>query len=863
MDLSSKHKYSNISNSNISNISITNNKSNNINENIKVFIRIRPPLEREIIDLNNACYLNNNQQDENESFFNNVPFRSVIIPTDDNQSCNLIEYQGPDFDELKKQKQWIECPHLFQLHNFTFDYVFDMDSNQTDIYKKLGDPSIESVIQGFNSTIIAYGQTGTGKSFTMEGLSYLNNKVKDISNSNAYYNYNHGSLGIIPRCIENIFKYIESPSNNKSKFIVRASYLQIYNDSVSDLISTHNSNLLIREDKKKGVYVENLSEWIVRSPNDAYTLLKKGSLYRETSSTKMNDFSSRSHAVFTLVLEQSKTNTNENSNINSTFIGKLNLVDLAGSERISVTKSTGKQAEEGRKINKSLSALGCVIYSLSEKKGNHIPYRDSKLTRILEDSLGGNCKTFLIATVSPSEECFSETLSTLLFAKRAKNIKNKPVINQDKHKISLLKQYEDEIKKLKEDLHNKNELLINIENNHNNEFKNINSSNKININNSSSSINDKINILKQQNEKAIHDKDMALKLLEKASSKYLQEKEEKANLEKILSNFNSHVLYGGEKVEDTPEFKSALKEKQNILIKEFDIKLKEIEKEKYILQEDNNQIQKYKDLLNKQRDIMITLTNKLNERDEIIEGLHNQLDEIMDKYNYLKRQELNKAKEVNNYIDNNTIYNTNLNNSLGLRKLSKFINKSKENENKSEYFVKNNNKESLKYNLNYEVKCNLDYINENNQTNQNAKLLNLPKNKDTDFNCVNSNNITENLNTKNELHNNNYLESNNQRNINTYYKKKVRDNLCVNKDYNAKSSININKNSIDYNYENKYSQNKLITNMNISENPNNNIRNIHYDKNENNYTIKINENNNNGNNKNSVSHYLDKFTNKY
>jgi kinesin family protein 3/17 len=281
----------------------------------------------------------------------------------------LIEYIGPKNKEEEKQIDWNENPNLFQIHKYSFDYVFDMETSQKNVYEYTAKPAVISILEGYNSTIIAYGQTGTGKTYTMEGNTY--------SRNDKY-------RGIIPRSIEEIFNHIESFSKNESKFMVRASYLQIYNEGISDLLKPENINLVIREDKKKGVFVENLSEWVVRSPVDIYNLLKRGSSFRATSATKMNDISSRSHAVFMIIVEQLKIVNNHNEEpLTQIKIGKLNLVDLAGSERIKFTGAIGKQLEESKNINKSLSALGNVIYALTEKKGRtHIPYRDSKVKKM-------------------------------------------------------------------------------------------------------------------------------------------------------------------------------------------------------------------------------------------------------------------------------------------------------------------------------------------------------------------------------------------------------------------------------------------------------------------------------------------------
>ena len=394
-------------------------------DNLRVAIRVRPPLPRETEE--------------------GIPFRSIAIVSPDHKSISLAEYLGAELDELARQREWIEKPQLFQLHRFTFDSIFDLDSSQIDVYNITAKQAVNSVLEGYNSTIFCYGQTGTGKTYTMEGFTY---------NSQAE------QRGIIQRTIEDIFTYIEQTSNENTKFIIRASYLQIYNESISDLLKPEKKNLQIREDKKKGIYVDLLSEWAVRTPVDLYALLKRGGSYRTTAATLMNDVSSRSHAVFVITVEQMTTENIKGQTHTQIKVGKLNLVDLAGSECIRITGATGQQLEESKKINKSLSCLGNVINALTDQKGRiHVPYRDSKLTRLLEDSLGGNCKTTMLAMISPAHESFSESLSTLHFAQRAKKIKNRPVINEDLNNRALIRQYELELRNLRNELEQKNKML--------------------------------------------------------------------------------------------------------------------------------------------------------------------------------------------------------------------------------------------------------------------------------------------------------------------------------------------------------------------------------------------------------------------
>ena len=546
----------------------TSSKSSSSSDRLKVAIRIRPPLPRETEP--------------------NLPFRSIALVSKSSQTLSLVEYLGCEYEESERQREWVECPNYFQYHRFTFDTIFDMDATQDQVYEITALPAVESILQGYNSTILAYGQTGTGKTYTMEGFTY---------------DYFDPARGIIPRTIEDIFHYIEENSNSNTTFIIRATYLQIYNESISDLLRPEKKNLSIREDRKRGLYVESLSEWAVRSPNDIYALLERGASCRAKANTNMNDVSSRSHAVFSIQVEQ-MIGSGDSNEIGKKHIkvGKLNLVDLAGSERIKVTGATGKQLEESKKINKSLSALGNVIYALTDTKGRtHIPYRDSKLTRLLENSLGGNCKTTMIAMISPAQCSFSESLSTLNFAKRAKTLKTKATINEDIDHNTLIRQYENELRKLRNELEEKERLLKD---------------------------NNVIHELEEKKKEAERDKDEAIQALEEASIKYLQERDEKKQLEAKIQIMNFQMIPGGQKIniEETPQFQTLLQKHQILLEQDFNEKLNEIEKEREALQASKEQEGSCYKLLYKQRDIMTGLTLSLNERDESIAQLQEEID---------------------------------------------------------------------------------------------------------------------------------------------------------------------------------------------------------------------------------------------
>ena len=294
-----------------------------------------------------------------------------------------------------------------QTINFNFDYIFPPTSTQKEIYESSSKEIIASVLQGYNGTIFAYGQTSSGKTYTMTGE--INSPEKE---------------GIIPRMIHYVFDQILHSENLEIEFTVKVSFIEIYMEKIKDLIDISRVNLQIHESKEKGIYIENLSEYYVSNEQELLDYVKIGNQNRTIASTNMNDTSSRSHSI--VILSISQRNVVDNGVKN----GKLYLVDLAGSEKVGKTGAEGITLEEAKMINKSLSALGMVINSLTDGKSFHIPYRDSKLTRILSESLGGNAKTCLIITCSPSSYNEAETLSTLRFGVRAKMIKNKPKVNK-------------------------------------------------------------------------------------------------------------------------------------------------------------------------------------------------------------------------------------------------------------------------------------------------------------------------------------------------------------------------------------------------------------------------------------------------
>jgi hypothetical protein len=499
---------------------------------------------------------------------------------------------------------------------------------QSTVYALAARPAVQSCLEGYNAAIIAYGQTGTGKTYTMEG--------EEMRGEHR---------GIIPRAIEDVFSFIQNDGESvRSKFLVRASYLQIYNEVISDLLKPENTNLQIREDRKRGVYVDRLSEWVVRSPVEVYELMERGSQMRATGATKLNEVSSRSHAVLIVIVENAaETGDGEDDELpqlkftafrgkpsglgerpRSVKVGKLNLVDLAGSERVHLTGATGKRLEESKNINQSLASLGNVIAALTDTKPRkHIPYRDSKLTRILEDSLGGNCKTTMMAMVSPAVEAMNESVSTLAFANRAKNIKNRAKINEDLDQRALLRKYERELKRLRSELDRRTRQLL-----------------------------EKREVMQDgEGGQASGGQESLPYLVEqdRLSQQLLQEKAEKRQLEERIAGMQSQLLLGGVQPTGTnAAFKQLIERERRTIAQQYEERLREMERELRQKEktEETAQVERYKQLLLKQRDIMIALTARLNERDEQILTLQEEL-EAYDKYQRQLEDRLDDATRQN------------------------------------------------------------------------------------------------------------------------------------------------------------------------------------------------------------------------
>ncbi|XP_049826777.1 kinesin-like protein Klp98A isoform X3 [Aethina tumida] len=329
---------------------------------------------------------------------------------------------------------------------FTFDYSYwshdpksDHFASQEMVYNDLGKEVIDCAFQGYNACVFAYGQTGSGKTFTMMGSPE--------------------NQGLIPRICKSLFDKMSENSKMGTTHRVQVSYLEIYQERVADLLGGRrdNNSLKVREHPKKGPYVQGLTTCLVTNYNHIQDCMNRGNSHRTTAATNMNDVSSRSHAIFTITFVQA----GYCDGVPSETVSKIHLVDLAGSERADATGATGQRLKEGAHINKSLVTLGSVISALAElktvekvengaqkKSSLFIPYRDSVLTWLLKDSLGGNSKTIMIAAISPADCNYGETLSTLRYANRAKNIINKPTVNEDPN-VKLIRELRDEISKLK------------------------------------------------------------------------------------------------------------------------------------------------------------------------------------------------------------------------------------------------------------------------------------------------------------------------------------------------------------------------------------------------------------------------------
>ncbi|XP_040398279.1 kinesin-like protein KIF27 isoform X2 [Cygnus olor] len=333
---------------------------------------------------------------------------------------------------------------------FTFDFVFGKNSTQEEVYTVCIKPLLVSLTEGYNATVFAYGQTGSGKTYTIGG-----GHIASVSEDEK---------GIIPRAIQELFQHISE--NHNIDFRVKVSYIEVYKEELRDLLELETSvkDLHIREDEKGNTVIVGAKEFQVECADEVMSLLESGNAARHTGTTQMNEHSSRSHAIFTIsICQKQSAESQKNSDVPQDsswksvqmIASKFHFVDLAGSERVTKTGNTGERFKESIQINSGLLALGNVISALGDpkRKSVHIPYRDAKITRILKDSLGGNAKTVMITCISPSSSDFDESLNSLKYANRAKNIRNKPVVNYNPDQ-DRIDEMELEIRLLREALQN-------------------------------------------------------------------------------------------------------------------------------------------------------------------------------------------------------------------------------------------------------------------------------------------------------------------------------------------------------------------------------------------------------------------------
>lgn len=416
--------------------------------NVKVFCRVRPPNER-----------------EGGAFAASLAGRSgssaaLAASSSFVKKCIVVPTSDPLQQTVFLQSRHASASQNSAPKTFTFDRAFGENATQNDVFEVVGVPITQACLQGYNGTIFAYGQTGSGKTFTMQGPDHVIDM--DANRLNAQ---EMGLRGLVPRVFDYLFKDVIAANKNDNsssrafgtnvQHTFACSFLEIYNERVYDLLDGGSAKdatgLQLRENGRKGVFVEGLIESVVTNPKQAAELMTLGAQNRRVGQTAMNRESSRSHSVFILQIQSKETTADGITKMRSS---RFNLVDLAGSERQRNTEAAGERLKEAGSINKSLSALGNVIMGLVEQsagKNRHVHYRDSKLTFLLKDSLGGNSKTFMIATISPAEDSAYETLSTLKFAQRAKLIRNNAVINEDMTGSVLVLQ--EEIQRLRRQLH--------------------------------------------------------------------------------------------------------------------------------------------------------------------------------------------------------------------------------------------------------------------------------------------------------------------------------------------------------------------------------------------------------------------------
>ncbi|KAI6227433.1 Kinesin-like protein [Aphelenchoides fujianensis] len=489
--------------------------------------------------------------------------------------CAVTVDSGREVIEVRNPAEADQPPK-----SFTFDSVYGPDSKQMDLYYESFRDLVDSVLNGFNGTIFAYGQTGSGKTHTMEGK----HDDPDLR-------------GVIPNAIEHIFQHIAA-STSQQQYLVRASYLEIYQDEVRDLMNRDpKKRLELKERPDTGVYVKDLTSFVTKSIQEIKHVMTVGNANRSVGQTNMNEHSSRSHAIFIITIECSEPGPDGENHIR---VGRLNLVDLAGSERQSKTGAQGERFKESTKINLSLSALGNVISALVDGgKGSYVPYRDSKLTRLLQDSLGGNSKTVMVANVGPASFNIDETLGTLRYANRAKNIKNKPRINEDP-KDALLREFQTTIADLKQKLEKR--MTSSRKRRHDPELAIREQQRKLDA--------EREELLKN-NEIISEEKQRMLAALEERAEQLAQEREAKSSIEAKIQAMESKLLTGGTNLVDQTREQQELLKQRNIELAEQKRKEREILQQLELQDENTAEIQETFNTLQQEVEVKTRRLKKL------------------------------------------------------------------------------------------------------------------------------------------------------------------------------------------------------------------------------------------------------------
>ena len=542
--------------------------------NFRVCVRVRPPHPSEISD---------------------PEWRETIQYGDDGRTLRIHE-AGVDADTASSSDL-----SQYAAQSFTFDTVFSPHSQQADVYAMTAQDAVQSVLAGYNATVLAYGQTGAGKTFTMEGYD-------DVE-----------LQGLMPRAVSDLFHLIHSTSSPSSSFLVRASYIQIYNESITDLLMANGSSsgggsggggLLIREDAVRGVFVGGLSEWVVRNVREVMELLRRGTARRATSATKMNESSSRSHAVFIINVEQNNkqphTPTSSSSPTasapSSSFLSaKLNLVDLAGSERITLSGAKGARLEETKAINQSLSALANVIAALIKHRP-HIPYRDSKLTRLLQSSIGGNTRTCLLTCLSPSPAHYNENISSLSFAARARRVQNRVEVNEVgvDGRPSVLRKYERELARLRTELQQRRDNVVDVR---------------------------RLIAAEDEKRRAEADREEQRGRVKALSESLVKEKALKRKLQQQIEQMNGVMIAGGGKSREMEQ-----------RVRELQERWEEAEREREKLRAERATSGQYEQLVEAQREVIRRMSAGMEKKEEERRKCEEQLQEWQGKCRAMERE---------------------------------------------------------------------------------------------------------------------------------------------------------------------------------------------------------------------------------